>query len=261
METTEKTTEEILNYNQVKLYESYTEEDISRKLENKKLFGVWGPILKSMITPNMVSVQPITHPVAKQVYYQYKNITTEPGSVPEIHLNVEFTDIAAETRRLKPGTTSTLGAQIDREILGTVLFSTENAGNVIETVSTPQISLASAVQMVHRKSMRGPANWLLGNPETLIELGLLDPVEDVTSKYSGIQETTSKNFSGSIYTDDLFPLNKVLVGRSGTSVLDAGIIWSPFHLVSDASGELRIRHKITMINTNFYYIVNFPHNI
>lgn len=206
---------------------------------------------------NMVSVQPFDQSPVMDI--EYLTQTYEPGDTPTIKLGRQKTSVQAEARKIKASLSGSplrdcfdaVFAEVGREVLGTLLHVAEACDN-IATVRRhhPLEQLAAlsddrelirnfilkAMSTVHRRSMRGPANWIVSNDGELGEI--CKEIDPGKARH---------------WIDPLFPDDKVLLFRSGVNKYDAGVVWSPYYLsassVCNTSGiGLRIRHKITAVN-------------
>lgn len=189
------------------------------------------------------------------------------ADLPEINLVIESEDITAKTRKLKAVWSyeaqqdlrsqhnldaeaeltavlaQEINLEIDREVLNDLLY---NAGTIAawdfntalgETIKEKYESLYVKVvevsNVIHRKTLRGGANWLVTSPEvaSIFETATAGfapaPSETFTSSL-GIQYVGTVNNRWRLYKDPLFPTNQILMGYKGDSYMDSGYFYCPY---------------------------------
>jgi hypothetical protein len=174
---------------------------------------------------------------------------------------VELTSILSEQ----------IALEIDREILGDLVTSANGAnyywsrspGRFVNKVTGDRQALANSLQIgpqftgtvrewyetlvetiidvantIHRKTLRGSANFLVTGPDvcTILESSVLykpkfslDGEGQVGSPFTIGAEaigTVSNRFT--VYKDPYFPRNKILVGYKGGSYLETGYVYAPY---------------------------------
>jgi hypothetical protein len=234
------------------------------------------------------------------VEYRYDNeLNTR---IPEVSLDIEIKEIRAESRKLKSlasveaaddlralwgrdidadlvaQMSDEMTAEIDREIAGTALNAVEPTAIVNWDRATPSavddkthiqtltIRLSRASHIVHRRTQRAPANWIITSSEVA---SLLDNIEGFTAidegnvYQGGIVKQGVLQRKWVIYVDPLFPVNQMLLGYQGPSMLDTGLIYSPYipmeitpNFIDPNDLSLRratrTRHKITLVRPEFF---------
>ena len=122
----------------------------------------------------------------------------------------------------------TTGAEIGAssaapDFTGTVSEWYETLGETINDVSA----------QIHRKTLRGGANFLVTSPEVANILEFTagfraNVTHDDANGTAGTQQvgTLSKRYD--VYVDPYFPCNLVLVGRKGGSFLESGYVYAPY---------------------------------
>jgi hypothetical protein len=174
---------------------------------------------------------------------------------------VELTSILSEQ----------IALEIDREILGDLVTSANGAnyywsrspGRFVNKVTGDRQALTNSLQIgpqftgtvrewyetlvetiidvantIHRKTLRGSANFLVTGPDvcTILESSVLykpkfslDGEGQVGSPFTIGAEaigTVSNRFT--VYKDPYFPRNKILVGYKGGSYLETGYVYAPY---------------------------------
>jgi hypothetical protein len=86
---------------------------------------------------------------------------------------------------------------------------------------------------IHRKVLRGGANFLVCGPEvaSLLEMtsGFRASIEvDADKGSAGAVKVGSVSKKWEVYTDPYFPRNVILVGRKGNSFLESGYVYAPY---------------------------------
>jgi len=187
--------------------------------------------------------------------------------LPEINLVVESEEIAAKTRKLKAVWSyeaqqdlrsqhnldaeaeltavlaQEINLEIDREVLtdirnnaGTVSswdFNTALGDTIKEKYESLYIKVVEVSNVVHRKTLRGGANWLVTSPEvaSIFETATAGfapaPSETFTSSL-GIQYVGTVNNRWRLYKDPLFPQGQILMGYKGDSYMDSGYFYCPY---------------------------------
>ena len=117
-----------------------------------------------------------------------------------------------------------VGAQTKApDFTGTVSEWYETLGETINDVSA----------QIHRKTLRGGANFIVTSPEVANILEFTagfraNVTVDDTKGTAGTQQvgTLSKRYD--VYVDPYFPRNVVLVGRKGNSFLESGYVYAPY---------------------------------
>jgi hypothetical protein len=187
--------------------------------------------------------------------------------LPEINLVIESEEIAAKTRKLKAVWSyeaqqdlrsqhnldaeaeltavlaQEINLEIDREVLtdlrnnaGTVTawdYNTALGETIKEKYESLYIKVVEVSNVIHRKTLRGGANWLVTSPEvaSIFETATAgfapSPSETFTSSL-GIQYVGTVNNRWRLYKDPLFPSNQILMGYKGDSYMDSGYFYCPY---------------------------------
>jgi hypothetical protein len=111
-------------------------------------------------------------------------------------------------------------------------------GTVREWYETLVETIIDCANTIHRKTLRGSANFLVTSPDvaTILESSVLykpkfsiDGEGQVGSPFTIGAEaigTVSNRFT--VYKDPYFPRNKILVGYKGGSYLETGYVYAPY---------------------------------
>ena len=159
---------------------------------------------------------------------------------------VELTSILSEQ----------IALEIDKEILGDLLGGATSTrywsktpgkkagsdgslttidftGNVSEWYETLVETINDASADIHRKTLRGGANFVVCGPEVanILEFtsGFRASVTHDADRgtVGGVKEG-ALNKKWDVYVDPYFPRNAVLVGRKGSSFLESGYVYAPY---------------------------------
>jgi len=234
------------------------------------------------------------------IEYKYDNELNP--RIPEVQLDIAIQEIRAESRKLKSlasveaaddlralwgrdidadlvaHMSDEMTAEIDREIAGTALNAVEGVAVLDWDRATPSgvsdpehlqslvIRLSEASHIVHRRTQRAPTNWIITSSEIAALLDTMPgfaSVDDGHVYQGGIMKGGVLNRKWVVYVDPLFPQDEVLMGYQGPSILDTGLIYSPYvpmeitpNFVDPNDFSLRrairTRHKITLIRPEFF---------
>jgi hypothetical protein len=193
------------------------------------------------VTANTRKLKARWTPELAQDLAAYQNLDAE----------VELTQVLSEA----------IALEIDREILGDLLYNATGAnyywsrkpGNFVDKTTGNTASGASftgtvrewyetlietiidVANTIHRKTLRGAANWIVTSPDvsTILEASVLykpnlsmDPKETMFSV--GTEKMGSLNNRFTVYKDPYFPRNRILVGYKGGSFLETGFVYAPY---------------------------------
>jgi len=251
------------------------------------------------------------------VNYKY-NMELNP-QIPEIYIDLAFSEVRAEPRKLKAiwspeaaedlrafhgidaeaelvaAMASEITLEIDRSIIYEILT---NATQITATWSATVPSGISDVEHyrsiltpisrisneIHRRTLRGPANWIVTSPDVHSIISQLatygfyrpvfapagsethSPVETIGTPGYGIYKAGTLQERWTVYVDPYFPRDKALIGLKGKSFLDAGYVYAPyiplqmtptFFDPNDMSLKkgLRTRYATKLIRNEFYGVL------
>jgi len=106
-------------------------------------------------------------------------------------------------------------------------------GTVSEWYETLLETVNDVSAQIHRKTLRGGANFLVTSPEVanILEFtaGFRATVTaDDNKGQAGAQKVGALNNKWDVYVDPYFPRNLVLVGRRGSGFLESGYVYAPY---------------------------------
>jgi len=128
------------------------------------------------------------------------------------------------------------GKFLNRETGGVINGVTypDFTGTVSEWYETLLETVNEVSARIHRKTLRGGANFLVCSPEVANILEFTAgfraaaAVDDVTGGSWGVKQVGSISRKMDIYVDPYFTRNLLLVGRKGTSFLESGYVYAPY---------------------------------
>lgn len=187
--------------------------------------------------------------------------------LPEVNLVVESETITAKTRKLKAVWSfeaqqdlrsqhnidaeaeltqvlaKEINLEIDREIIsdlrvnaGTVAswdFATALGDTIKEKYESLYVKVVEVSNIIHRKTLRGGANWMVTSPEvaSIFETATAGFAPAPSSNFEsslGIQYVGTVNNRWKLYKDPLFPRGSILMGYRGDSYMDSGYFYCPY---------------------------------
>jgi hypothetical protein len=199
------------------------------------------------------------------VSYEYNMECNQ--DLPEINLVIESEEIVAKTRKLKAVWSyeaqqdlrsqhnldaeaeltavlaQEINLEIDREVLtdlrnnaGTVSswdFNTALGDTIKEKYESLYVKVVEVSNVVHRKTLRGGANWIVTSPEvaSIFETataGFAPAASETFTSSLGIQYVGTVNNRWRMYKDPLFPTGQILMGYKGDSYMDSGYFYCPY---------------------------------
>ena len=106
-------------------------------------------------------------------------------------------------------------------------------GTVSEWYETLLETINDVSAAIHRKTLRGGANFIVVSPEVsnLLEFTAgfrADTTADEARGTTGAMKVGSLSKKLDVYVDAYFPRNVVLVGRKGNSFLESGYVYAPY---------------------------------
>ena len=106
-------------------------------------------------------------------------------------------------------------------------------GTVSEWYETLLETVNDVSAQIHRKTLRGGANFLVTSPEIANVLEFTsgfraDTTADENKGTAGAVKTGQISKKWDIYVDPYFPRNVILVGRKGNSFLESGYVYAPY---------------------------------
>ena len=217
-----------------------------------------------------------------KAYYFYDSELN--SNVPAINLDVKKAPIEANPRKLKAlwsaeaaedlrafhgidaetemvsAVAQEIALEIDREIIQAIFQSATTTTGTFDRVPPAGISeldhlralittISTVSNLIHKRTLRAPANWIVTSPEISALLTQLtthgdfrplwakgmDPTDPVDAprtmtshgQFSIYRVGTLMN-KWRVYEDPFFTSDQMLVGLMGDSYLDAGFVWAPY---------------------------------
>jgi len=117
------------------------------------------------------------------------------------------------------------------------LSSPSFTGTVREWYETLVETIIDVANEIHRKTLRGSANFIVVSPDvaTVLEASVLykpnysiDGDGQVSGMALGAEAVGSLSNRFTVYKDPYFPRNKILVGYKGGSYLETGYVYAPY---------------------------------
>lgn len=121
------------------------------------------------------------------------------------------------------------------KLTGASVSGASFTGTVREWYETLVETCIDVANTIHRKTLRGAANFMVVSPDvaTILESTVLykpqlsmDPNE--TQFSLGIEKVGALANRFTVYKDPYFPRNQVLVGYKGSSFLETGFVYAPY---------------------------------
>ena len=117
--------------------------------------------------------------------------------------------------------------------IGATTATPDFTGTVSEWYETLVETVNDVSAAIHRKTLRGGANFLVCGPEVANVLEFTagfraDITGDADRGTVGAVKTGSLSKKWDVYVDPYFPRNLILVGRKGGSFLESGYVYSPY---------------------------------
>tara|TARA_R110000851_G_scaffold37084_5_gene96073 strand:+ start:8679 stop:10583 length:1905 start_codon:yes stop_codon:yes gene_type:complete len=111
-------------------------------------------------------------------------------------------------------------------------------GTVREWYETLTETIIDVANTIHRKTLRGSANFIVVSPDmaTILEASVLyrpsyslDGEGQVSTPFTlGAEKVGTLSNRFTVYKDPYFPRNKILVGYKGGSYLETGYVYAPY---------------------------------
>jgi hypothetical protein len=113
------------------------------------------------------------------------------------------------------------------------LLGADFTGTVSEWYETLIETINDVSAQIHRKTLRGGANFLVCGPETANVLEFTagfraSVTHDADTGQAGTVKIGAISKKFDVYVDPYFPRNAVLVGRKGASFLESGYVYAPY---------------------------------
>lgn len=202
----------------------------------------------------------------------FTNLTYEydmecAADLPEVNLVIESETVSAKTRKLKAVWSfeaqqdlrsqhnidaeaeltqilaKEINLEIDREIVGDLRknagtvatwdFATALGDQIKEKYESLFVKVVEVSNIIHRKTLRGGANWLITSPEvaSIFETATAGFAPAPSNNFEsslGIQYIGTAANRWKLYKDPLFPRGTILMGYRGDSYMDSGYFYCPY---------------------------------
>ena len=117
--------------------------------------------------------------------------------------------------------------------LGAATATPDFTGTVSEWYETLVETINDVSAQIHRKTLRGGANFIVVSPEVANVLEFTagfraNVTGDVDRGTVGAVKTGALSKKWDVYVDPYFPRNLILVGRKGGSFLESGYVYAPY---------------------------------
>ena len=117
--------------------------------------------------------------------------------------------------------------------LGALSAAPDFTGTVSEWYETLVETINDVSAQIHRKTLRGGANFLVTSPEVANILEFTSGfraniTHDVDKGSVGAVNAGSMSKKWDVWVDPYFPRNLILVGRKGGSFLESGYVYAPY---------------------------------
>ena len=125
------------------------------------------------------------------------------------------------------------GEQVGGNTANEGLFGADFTGTVSEWYETLVETINDVSAQIHRKTLRGAANFVVCSPEVanILEFtaGFRASVTADSDRGTiGAVNVGSLSKKWDVYVDPYFPRNTILVGRKGGSFLESGFVYAPY---------------------------------
>jgi len=234
------------------------------------------------ITGLKFAVAPANTNLIKAFYYYDGELNVK---VPQINLDVKKAPVEAQARRLKALWSSEaaedlrafhgldaetemvsaiaqeISLEIDREIIQDLYQAATTTTGAFDKIPGAGIAeidhlrglitvISTVSNLIHKRTLRAPANWIVTSPEVSALLSQLTTHGDFRPLYVssgdsaygpadmprpltqhgqfGIYKVGTLMNKWLVYEDPFFTSDKMLVGLKGGSFLDSGYVWAPY---------------------------------
>ena len=125
------------------------------------------------------------------------------------------------------------GGQVGGDVANEGLFGADFTGTVSEWYETLIETINDVSAQIHRKTLRGGANFVVCSPEVANILEFTagfraNVTADSDRGTVGAVNVGSLSKKWDVYVDPYFPRNVILVGRKGGSFLESGYVYAPY---------------------------------
>lgn len=225
----------------------------------------------------------------RKVIVSYFYDSEASRQVPDVFLDIDFQEIRATTRKLKArwsaeaaddlrafhgidaetelvaGISQEIALELDRDILNQLFAASATTTTTfdftvpagipeIEHIRSCLTRMSAVSYLIHKKTLRAPANWFVTSPEISAKLVQLQGHGDYRPPFVSSGDSTMGPFDGIQtppsygpisshqgilkmgmlsnkwwgYQDPFFAFNQIMLGLRGQSYLDAGFVFAPY---------------------------------
>lgn len=218
-----------------------------------------------------------------KAYYFYDGELS--GKIAQINLDVKKAPVEAVPRRLKAlwsseaaedlrafhgldaetelvsAVAQEIALEIDREIINELFLNSTGTTATFDKIPPAGVAeidhlramltqISTVSNLIHKKTLRAPANFIVTSPEVSALLAQLTTHGDFRAAYVsgsespygpadmprplaqhgqfGIYKTGTLMNKWVVYEDPFFTRDQMLIGLKGSSFLDAGYVWAPY---------------------------------
>ena len=209
-------------------------ESIAVTAQTRKLRARWSPELAQDLNAyhSMDAEVELTQILSEQVALEIDREILNDLLVGANGANLYWS--RAPGRFLNKNTGATINPGDDASAYEGLAFT----GTVREWYETLTETIIDVANQIHRKTLRGSANFIVVGPDvaTILESGVmykpnykLDGQGQVGSSFSiGAEKVGALSNRFTVYKDPYFPRNKILVGFKGGSYLETGYVYAPY---------------------------------
>ena len=127
----------------------------------------------------------------------------------------------------------TTGTQVGADVANESLMGADFTGTVSEWYETLVETINDVSAQIHRKTLRGGANFVVVSPEVANILEFTsgfraNVTHDDDKGDIGAVKAGSLSRKWDVWVDPYFPRNLILVGRKGGSFLESGFVYAPY---------------------------------
>ena len=240
------------------------------------------------ITNFKFTVAPVAGAGDRKIVVTYFYDSEANKQVPDVYLDISFQEIRATTRKLKArwsaeasddlrafhgvdaetelvaGISQEIALELDRDILSQLFAASVTTATTFDFTVPAGITeldhirscltrMSAVSYLIHKKTLRAPANWYVTSPEVSAKLVQLQSHGDWRpiwvsgaqpyGPFDGIQTPPSygpiSSHQGILklgllsnkwwgYQDPFFTFNQIMLGLRGQSYLDAGFVFAPY---------------------------------
>jgi len=269
-ELTEISVKDILLENQQRYNETCSNERIQ-----KYSLKIIDRLVDRMVSGNIVSIQPFRQECGLVYYFRQDGdtlrIESQSIKCKERQHSVYFGSSYASSDEIIDYVSEELACEFDSENIsncmnnaGTIAsfdFNTAEGNTIREKSESLYIKIVEVSNVIHRKTLRGPANVIVASPEicAIFETATAGfaPSPALNESFGiGVVHMGTINNRWNLYKDPLFPAQKIFMARKGEALFDCGYVYSPYVTFGENSDKLtNVSANCFVPNGENYYAV------